>query len=231
MLPPDQIERLVDKVVERLQRGQVPEPQRAPAYLRGSAPRIFDDLDQAVAAAGRAFEIWKETRVETRGKCIAAIRKVCLDRVEEIAQKAVAETGLGRVDHKVIKNRVAIEKTPGLEILDTVAFTGDDGLTLHERAPFGTLLSITPSTNPTETIINNAISMIAGGNSVVFNVHPGAKAISRTVIGWMNEAIAANGGPEALMACGAEPTIESAQALVKHAGIQVVDVTAGGNGV
>ena len=214
MLPPDQIERLVDKVVERLQRGQVPEPQRAPAYLRGSAPGIFDDLDQAVAAAGRAFEIWKETRVETRGKCIAAIRKVCLDRVEEIAQKAVAETGLGRVDHKVIKNRVAIEKTPGLEILDTVAFTGDDGLTLHERAPFGTLLSITPSTNPTETIINNAISMIAGGNSVVFNVHPGAKVISRTVIGWINEAIIANGGPSDLVACIAEPTIESAQALM-----------------
>src|SRR5438067_10748361 len=228
MLPPDQIERLVDKVVERLQRGQVPEPQRAPAYLRGSAPRIFDDLDQAVAAAGRAFEIWKETRVDVRAKCIAAIRKICLDRVQEISEKAVAETGLGRVAHKVMKNTVAIEKTPGLEILDTVAFTGDDGLTLHERAPFGTLLSITPSTNPTETIINNAISMIAGGNSVVFNVHPGAKGISRTVITWINEAIIANGGPQDLVACIAEPTIESAQALMKHAGIKVVVVTGGG---
>src|SRR5207244_5547935 len=110
---------------------------RAPAYVRTGAPGIFGDLDQAVAAANRAFEIWKETRVDVRAKCIAAIRKVCLDRVEEISQKAVAETGLGRVDHKIIKNRVAIEKTPGLEILDTVAFTGDDGLTLHERAPFG----------------------------------------------------------------------------------------------
>src|SRR5437762_6417118 len=97
-----------------------------------------------------------------------------------------------------MKNTVAIDKTPGLEILDTAAYTGDDGLTLHERAPFGTLLSITPSTNPTETIINNAISMIAGGNSVVFNVHPGAKGISRTVITWINEAIIANGGPQDL---------------------------------
>jgi acyl-CoA reductase-like NAD-dependent aldehyde dehydrogenase len=241
VLPPDQIERLVDKVVEKLRqaeglsqagggagRGFAVAPGRSAAYVRSAQPGIHDDLDQAVAAAGRAFEIWREVKVETRAKCIAAIRKVCLDHVEEIARKAVDETGLGRVDDKVVKNRNAIEKTPGLEILDTVAFTGDNGLTLHERAPFGTLLSITPSTNPTETVINNAISIIAGGNSVVFNVHPGAKGISRSVIGWINEAILANGGPQDLVACIAEPTIESAQALMKHAGIKVVVVTGGG---
>ena len=227
MLPPDQIERLVDKVVEKLRAAEARPPQ-APAYLRGAQPGVHDDLDQAVAAANRAFEIWRDVKVETRAKCIAALRQTCLDRVEEIAQKAVAETGLGRVDHKIIKNRTAILKTPGLEILETVAFTGDDGLTLHERAPFGTLLSITPSTNPTETIINNAISMIAGGNSVVFNVHPGARQISRTVIAWINEAVLASGGPRDLVACIAEPTIESAQALMKHAGIRVVVVTGGG---
>jgi acyl-CoA reductase-like NAD-dependent aldehyde dehydrogenase len=245
VLPPDQIDRLVEKVVEKLRQAEGGPPQagagadgagrgfavsegRSPAYLRSASPGIHQDLDQAVAAANRAFDIWHEVRVEARAKCIAAIRKVCLDRVEEIAQQAVAETGLGRVDHKIIKNRNAISKTPGLEILDTIAFTGDDGLTLHERAPFGTLLSITPSTNPTETIINNAISMIAGGNSVVFNVHPGAKGVSRTVIGWMNEAILANGGPQDLVCCIAEPTIESAQALMKHPGIKVVVVTGGG---
>jgi acyl-CoA reductase-like NAD-dependent aldehyde dehydrogenase len=226
LLPPDQIERLVDKVVEKLR--QASPAQAAKAFVPGRIPGVFDDLDQAVAAANRAFEKWRDVELETRAKCIAAIRKVCLERVEEIAVKAVAETGLGRVEHKIVKNRVAILKTPGLEILETKAFSGDDGLTLHERAPFGTLLSITPSTNPTETIINNAISMIAGGNSVVFNVHPGAKSISRLLIGWINEAITANGGPQDLVACIAEPTIESAQALMKHDGIKVVVVTGGG---
>ena len=225
-LSPDQIEQLVDKVVERIRGGA--ESTRAPAYLRGGTPGIFDDLDQAVAAATRAFEIWRDTKIETRVRCIAAIRKICLERVDEIANKAVAETGLGRVADKIIKNRTAIEKTPGMEILTTVAFSGDDGLTLHERAPFGVLLSITPSTNPTETIINNAISMIAGGNAVVFNVHPGAKGVSRLVIGWINEAILACGGPADLVAGIAEPTIESAQALMKHPGIRVVVVTGGG---
>lgn len=228
MLPPDQIDRLVDKVVERLRREERETEPRPPTYLRSGAPGIFDDLDQAVAAANRAFEIWKETKIEVRAKCIAAVRRACLDRVEEIARRAAEETGLGRAADKIVKNKNAIEKTPGLEILDTVAFSGDDGLTLHERAPFGTLLSITPSTNPTETVINNAICMVAGGNSVVFNVHPGAKQISRAVVGWINEAIVKSGGPADLVACIAEPTIESAQALMKHPGIQVVVVTGGG---
>ncbi len=230
-LSPDQIDKLVDTVVERM-RGQAEAQARplpgAPAYLRGAQPGIYDDLDQAVEAATRAFAIWRDTPLETRARCIAAIRKVCLERVDEIANQAVAETGLGRVSDKLIKNRVAIEKTPGLEILGTVAFTGDDGLTLQERAPFGVLLSITPSTNPTETVINNTISMIAGGNAVVFNVHPGAKLVSRMVIGWINQAILASGGPQALVCCIAEPTIESAQALMKHPGIGVVVVTGGG---
>src|SRR5207302_3177980 len=194
-LSPDQIDKLVDKVVERLRGTEPAQAPRAPALVRGSQPGIHLDIDGAVSAAERAFQVWKETKIETRARCVAAIRKVCLERVEEIANEAVRETGLGRVVDKIAKNTVAIQKTPGLEILPTVAFSGDDGLTLHERAPFGVLLSVTPSTNPTVTIINNAISMIAGGHSVIFNVHPGAKSISRLVVGWLNEAVIANGGP------------------------------------
>ena len=232
-LTPDQLERLVDKVVERMRDAEAKapgstEPARAPAFHRSGTPGVFSDLDSAVAAATRAFQIWKEAELEVRGKCISAIRKNCLDHLEEIATKAVAETGLGRVADKILKNRCAIEKTPGQEILRTTAFSGDDGLTLHERAPFGVIGSITPSTNPSETVINNAISMIAGGNSVVFNVHPGAKNVSRFVVGLINEAITSNGGPPDLVCCIAEPTIESAQALMKHPGIRVVVVTGGG---
>src|SRR5262245_59235410 len=127
-LSPDQIDKLVEKVVERLRGADgAAAPARAPAYVRGAGNGIHGDIDQAVAAAQRAFEIWRDTELEVRGKCIAAVRKICLDRVEEIANEAVRETGLGRVPDKIAKNTVAITKTPGLEILRTVAFTGDDG--------------------------------------------------------------------------------------------------------
>jgi len=236
-LSPDQLERLVDKVVERMRDAGAPSSS-APSsstrssasapFVRGNSPGTFDDLDSAVAAATKAFAIWNELSLEVRDRCVAAIRTACLERVEEIANKAVAETGLGRVADKIAKNRTAILKTPGREILRTIAFTGDDGMTLHERAPFGIIGSITPSTNPSETVINNAISMIAAGNGVVFNVHPGAKNISRLVIGIINDAITSNGGPPNLVCTIAEPTIESAQALMKHPGIRVVVVTGGG---
>ncbi|BDZ05015.1 hypothetical protein MUTS16_60880 [Escherichia coli] len=53
--------------------------------------------------------------------------------------------------------------------------TGDNGPTLIENAPWGVVASVTPSTNPAATVINNAISLIAAGNSVIFAPHPAAK--------------------------------------------------------
>ena len=103
-----------------------------------------------------------------------------------MATRAVDETGLGRVEDKLIKNRVAITKTPGPEFLEPIARSGDDGLMITERAPFGVICSITPCTNPTETIINNGLGMVAGGNAVLFNVHPLAKQTSAWYIDLLN---------------------------------------------
>ena len=103
-------------------------------------------------------------------------------------------------------------------------------MSLFERAPFGVIGSITPSTNPTATIINNTISMVAAGNAVVFNVHPSAKECSIRCVDIINRAIVEVGGPANLIVTMAEPTQESAQALMVHRGIRLVVVT-GGAGV
>jgi aldehyde dehydrogenase len=68
---------------------------------------------------------------------------------------------------------------------------------------------------------------VAGGNAVVFNVHPGAKGVSNYLVGRFNEAIVADGGPPNLVCSMAEPTIESAQALMRHKGIRLLVVTGG----
>ena len=87
---------------------------------------------------------------------------------------------------------------------------------LTERAPYGVIGAITPTTNPTETIICNAIGMVAGGNAVVFNTHPSAARVCGWMVHLLNEAIVGAGGPENLLCAVAKPTIESAQALMKH---------------
>ncbi|MEZ4272673.1 MAG: aldehyde dehydrogenase family protein [Myxococcota bacterium] len=165
--------------------------------------------------------------IEARRRIIAAMRQEAHRHVDEMSQRAVKETGLGRVDQKVIKNRLVIDKTPGPEILQPWAQSGDDGLTLEEFAPYGVIGAITPTTNPTETIICNAIGMIAAGNAVVFNAHPSAKNVSAYTVEFLNHAIVQAGGPPTLICCTADPTIELAQKLMRHPGIRVLVVTGG----
>ena len=150
-------------------------PPAAPA-ITTRRPGIFDDLDAASAAAHAAQAQWVALPVETRARALEAMRETTRRLAEELSQLAVTETGLGNVKDKIQKNLLCANKTPGLEILRPLAFSGDHGLMITERAPFGVIGAITPSTNPTETIINNALGMLAGGNAVVFNCHPSAKS-------------------------------------------------------
>jgi len=105
--------------------------------------------------------------------------------------------------------------------------SGDRGLMLTEPAPFGVIGAIAPVTNPTSTIICNAIGMISAGNSVVFNSHPSAKRVSAATVQLIHRAIVAAGGPANVIACTAEPTIESAGQLMKHAKVRLLVVTGG----
>ena len=93
------------------------------------------------------------------------------------------------MEDKIVKNRLVTRKTPGPEVLEPRGWSGDSGLTIMERAPYGVIAAITPTTNPTSTIICNTIGMVAAGNTVVFNVHPNAKCVSCRNIGLINEAI------------------------------------------
>ncbi len=199
----------------------------APAIISSRRPGIFDDLDSATAAAQAAQRVWADTSLEVRAKVIEAMRDVTRRNVEQLSQMAVDETGLGNVKDKIQKNLLVANKTPGLEILRPQAYSGDHGLMLLERAPFGVIGAITPSTNPTETIINNSIGMVAGGNAVVFNVHPSAKGVCAHFVALVNEAITSAGGPANLVATIGSPTIESAQGLMKHKAIRLVVVTGG----
>lgn len=203
------------------------EPKAPAVHTRGGRRGVFEEMDRAVEAAHHAFRSIEASPLELRAKVIEAMRECGRRETRTISEMAVAETKLGRVDHKLKKNSLVIEKTPGMEILKPVAYSGDHGLMITERAPYGVIGAITPTTNPTETIICNSIGMISGGNAVVFNVHPGAKGVSNYLVDKLNEAIMGVGGPENLICSIAEPTIESAQKLMKHPGIRLLVVTGG----
>lgn len=187
-------------------------------------------VDDAVGRADRAFAALQKESLDLRYTLVGAMRRAAQDHVKELAVSAVAETGYGRVEDKVRKNLLVAVKTPGPEMLEPRARSGDHGLTLTERAPHGVIGSIIPTTNPTETVINNAIAMISGGNAVAFNAHPSARRCSIRCIEILNEAIVDAGGPADLVVAVPQPDIASAQALMRHPGIALLCVT-GGPGV
>lgn len=232
-IPESQIRSIVERVVSRLGTqdrlaGALAGGTGAPGTLiTGGEHGIFDDLDEMVEAANRAFALYQEYSLDFRHQMIAAIRQACHKQVEVIARMAVEESKLGRYEDKILKNILAIDKTPGPEILQAKAMSGDKGLVINERAPFGVILSVTPCTNPTETVINNTISILSGGNVVVFCPHPLAKRVCNYMVSVINQAIMQAGGPPNLLTALREPTIDKAQALMTHRKIRLLVVTGG----
>lgn len=218
---PQDVERIVVEVLKRM----MPENQGCAAPCSGGDYGLFDDLESAVVAAEAAYK--KIDTIAMREKVIAAIRKTAIAHAQELAEKAVAETGMGRVADKVAKNILQAERTPGPECLAPMAISGDMGLTLIENAPWGVIASVAPSTNPAATVINNSISMIAGGNAIIFAPHPGAKRTSQLAIQILNKAIIEATGIANLLVAVKEPTIEVAQQLFAHPRIKLLVVTGG----
>ncbi|HYM81941.1 MAG TPA: aldehyde dehydrogenase family protein [Candidatus Limnocylindria bacterium] len=219
-LDPHRIETIVAEVLERLER----DPGN-PGEAR--ALGVHADLDSAVAAARSAFDAYEQVPLSTRSAVIAAIRETLPGQYRTLAEVAVEETGLGRVEDKILKNRIVTELTPGPEDLLPHAWTGDHGITLEERAPYGPIAVITPVTNPSETIINNAISMLAGGNTVVLCPHPNARKVSNLTVDLMNRAARRAGAPQPLIHSVEQPSIEIAQGLLRYRELRLNVVTGG----
>ncbi len=195
--------------------------------LCNSSEFLFEDANDAVRSAKESQKVLGKMTLEQRGKLIAKMREVALENKVYLAELAHNETGYGSVEHKILKNELAANKTPGVEDLRTNAYSGDNGLTIVEYAPYGVIGSITPSTNPTSTIINNSISMIASGNAVVYNPHPAAKKCSQEAMRLMNEAIISAGGPATLITSVVKPSLQSGQVIMNHKDIKILSVTGG----
>ncbi len=216
------IEKIVREVVQRMNQ---PTEDKPIASTAGGENGIFETLEQAVSAASIAQK--QLSSVACRNKVVAAIRSTSLEYSRELAERAVAETGMGRVEDKVKKNNLQALLTPGTEILYPAAISGDNGLTLIENAPWGVIASVTPSTNPAATIINNSISMTAAGNAVIFAPHPAAKKVCQYTIQILNQAIEKAVGIKNLLVAVKEPTIDVAKQLFSYPGIHLLVVTGG----
>ncbi|PQO42175.1 aldehyde dehydrogenase family protein [Blastopirellula marina] len=202
---------------------------KAPPVSSGFKGRygIFDCADEAVRAAREAFEKLSERTIEDRKRIIEHIRRISIDQKVELGTMEMNETKIGRLAHKIEKLELLGRKTPGVEFLRSEVFSGDHGLAVIEHAPFGVIGCITPVTHSLPTITGNAVNMIAGGNTLVVNPHPGGKKVAAEGVRRFNKAIYDDLGIDNLICVIAEPTLETADTIFHHRDVAMICVTGG----
>ncbi len=188
---------------------------------------VFNDVESAVEAADLAYHQLAMCSLEKRGKMIEAIRSKFHANVSSLTKMELEETGFGRLEHKMKKFFVTLEKTPGIEDVMPQIYSGDMGLSIIEYRSFGIAACITPSTAPAATVTHNAICMIAAGNTAVISPHPGAKKTTIKAVELVNEAIIEIGGTPNIITVVADATIENAQKLMNHPKISLNVATGG----
>lgn len=228
---------IVQEVLQQL-RGQdeAAKPSPTPAApavppARKSLPEVgggvFASVDEAMAAASKAHKELVSLGLEEREQLVEAMRQASLAAAERLARQAYEETGLGRYEHKVGKNRDAARLTPGTEDIASQIITANKGTVLVEHSPMGVAVSITPTTNPNATIINHGIGMVAAGNSCFFAPHPRSQASSLETLRVLNTAIVKAGGPENCLVAVTEAKLEAVHAAMNHSLVRLVVATGG----
>jgi len=225
MLDEKEVSLIVEQVLKNVLSGQ-----KADNSTKQSLMGVFDTMEEALAATKKAYAEYKGFSIEQREAIITEIRKITRENARKLAEMGVKETGMGRVDHKEIKHYLVADKTPGTEDLKTTAWSGDKGLTLIEMSPFGIIGAITPSTNPSETVLCNSMGMLAAGNAVVFGPHPGAINTSNFAVDLVNKAIVKAGGPQNLVSSVYKASMDATAVLMKDKDIKLM-VATGGPGV
>lgn len=147
-------------------------------------------VNEVVLGASRAYRAYAALPTGQRQIIIDKIKERLLPLAEELGVKVATETGIGVAAHKAEKIRLALNKTPGIEDLETSAVVDDYGMTLYERSAYGVVCAIHPVNNPVSTLINNTISALAAGNTIVHCPHPMSVEISLIVTQLIRDAIA-----------------------------------------
>jgi aldehyde dehydrogenase len=200
---------------------------RAPANGKARAWGVFTDVSAAVAGAAESQREFEGRGLEDRRKAVACIRKICTNQAEELGRAELEETKIGRLAHKIEKLQVIADRIPGVEWLRTYAFSGENGVSLEEYAPFGVIGVITPVTHSLPTLACNAINMIAAGNALVCNPHPSGAKVACRGVRLFNQAIYEAIGLDNLITIIESPTLESAQAIFDHREVKLLCVTGG----
>lgn len=189
---------------------------------------VVQQIDQLVANARKAADIMKGFTQEQVDKVCAAMDAASVANEVMLGEMAVEETGIGRADHKAIKNHLGAhivyeyfkdKKSVGvIEEKDGVSYIAE---------PFGVLAAATPTTNPTSTVMFKSLIALKSRNVIIFAFHPRAQKCSAKAAQIMLDAAVSAGAPANCIQWIEEPSIEGTGLLMKHPGVNLVLATGG----
>lgn len=225
----DQIEKIATQVFEKLSAQAAKTEVPPTAAKTGVQDGVFEDVEDAIAAASAAQKSLVALDLDTRGRVIAAMREVGAANAQSYAEQELEEAGIGSIDGTLGKMSCAVG-VPGIEDLEPELYVGDKGVTIIERMPVGVVASINPITIAAGAVYMNSIMILAGGNAVVHNPHPKTAGVSARAVRDLNQTIVKAGGPTNLVCMMRQPTVDSSQFLMTHPDVKQIAVM-GGQGV
>lgn len=185
------------------------------------------DLVRKAKKAQEAFCEYTEQAIE---QIVAAMAAKAAANAERLARAAVEETDYGVVEHKVMKNLFAARDVfDYIKTTKTTGIIGEDAKrkVVEVAVPMGVILALTPTTNPTSTVIHNALIAVKAGNAIIFSPHPNAAKCSAMAARLLQEAAAEAGAPEGLISCLTQLTMKATEELMRHADVSVIIATGG----
>jgi len=187
----------------------------------------LEELIETVKSAQKKFAEFTQEQVDEifRKAAIAANA----ERIR-LAKEAVAETGMGIVEDKVIKNHFAAEyifnKYKDCQTCGIIEEDKSFGIKKIAE-PVGIIAGVVPTTNPTSTAIFKALLALKTRNAIIFSPHPRAKKCTAEAARIVLKAAVEAGAPENIVAWIDEPTVELSQHLMKHKDIALILATGG----
>lgn len=139
-----------------------------------------------------------------------------------LAKAAVAETGMGVVEDKVIKNHYAAEY-----IYNAYKNTRTVGVIEEDKAygikkvvePMGVICAVIPTTNPTSTAIFKTLLALKTRNGIIISPHPRAKECTIQAAKVVLEAAVKAGAPEGIVGWIDKPGLDLTNMLMKEADV------------
>ena len=189
-------------------------------------------LEGLISQARGAAAVFTQYTQEDVDRIVKPMVSAGMEQAQNLARLAFEETKLGVLEDKAIKNMVAAEfvynYVKDKRTVGVMREFPERGIA-EVAEPIGVILSLTPVTNPTATVIFKCIMAIKTRNSVIFSPHPKAWRCSHEAMKIMYESALKHGAPEGVFTCLESPTLADIAYLMQHKDVSLIDATGGRN--